>query len=119
MYGTKASYKFDADAFCTLPPDGKHPHWSDVNGNAAEYEEKWLHPVWKEYLKEGIKGGHSGMDYLCIRDFVTCLLEDKPMPIDVYDMASWMAVTALSEQSIAMGGATVAFPDFTNGNWIL
>ena len=119
VYGTKASYKFDADAFCTMGPGGKHPHWSDVNGNAAEYEEKWLHPVWKEYLIEGIKGGHSGMDYLCIRDFVTCLLEDKPMPIDVYDMASWMAVTALSEESIAKGGAPVAFPDFTNGNWIL
>lgn len=39
------------------------------------------------------------------------------MPIDVYDMAAWMCITALSEQSIALGGAPVAIPDFTNGAW--
>ncbi len=119
IYGAKASYKYDSDSFCTMAPGGKHPKWQDVQGNAAEYEKEWLHPVWKQYLDDGIQGGHGGMDYLCIRDFVDCLIEDKPMPIDVYDMASWMVVTALSEQSIANGGAPVAFPDFTNGNWIL
>ncbi len=39
-------------------------------------------------------------------------------PIDVYDVAAWMAVTCLSEQSIAIGSAPVPFPDFTNGKWI-
>ena len=39
-------------------------------------------------------------------------------PIDVYDMAAWMSITPLSEASIAMGGAPVAVPDFTNGRWI-
>lgn len=39
-------------------------------------------------------------------------------PIDVYDTAVWMAVTYLSEQSIAMGGAPVPMPDFTCGAWI-
>ena len=29
-----------------------------------------------------------------------------------------MAVTCLSEQSLAMGGVPVPFPDFTNGKWI-
>ena len=38
--------------------------------------------------------------------------------MDVYDCAAWMAVTCLSEQSIALGGIPVAFPDFTNGKWI-
>jgi len=33
-------------------------------------------------------------------------------------VAAWMAVTCLSEQSIAMGSMPVAFPDFTNGKWI-
>ena len=41
----------------------------------------------------------------------------KP-PIDVYDAAAWMAVTCLSEQSVAMGGAPVPVPDFTDGKWI-
>ena len=43
----------------------------------------------------------------------------KEMPIDVYDSAAWMAITALSEQSIALGGAAVSVPDFTNGKWLL
>ena len=29
-----------------------------------------------------------------------------------------MSITCLSEQSIAMGGMPVPFPDFTNGKWI-
>ena len=29
-----------------------------------------------------------------------------------------MSITALSEDSVAMGGAPVAIPDFTNGAWI-
>ena len=40
------------------------------------------------------------------------------MPIDVYDMASWMAVTTLSETSIALG-TSVEVPDFTRGKWNL
>jgi hypothetical protein len=36
----------------------------------------------------------------------------------VYDTAAWMAVTCLSEQSVAMGGMPVPIPDFTNGRWI-
>ena len=39
------------------------------------------------------------------------------MPIDVYDGATWMAVSALSEMSVALGGAPQAMPDFTNGKW--
>ena len=41
------------------------------------------------------------------------------MPVDVYDAASWMAITALSEMSVAKGGAVVDIPDFTNGKWVL
>ena len=45
--------------------------------------------------------------------FLTASKMTKPMPVDVYDAASWMAVTALSEASIAKGGVPVEFPDFT------
>ena len=44
--------------------------------------------------------------------------ERKQPPIDVYDTASWMAITCLSEESVAMGGLPVPVPDFTNGAWI-
>ena len=29
-----------------------------------------------------------------------------------------MAITILSENSVAMGGAPQPFPDFTNGKWV-
>ncbi len=82
------------------------------------FVEKYEHPLWKWYQAEGIKAGHGGMDYLVLRAFSDSVKEECQPPIDVYDTATWMAVTYLSEQSAAMGGAPVAFPDFTNGMWI-
>ena len=81
-------------------------------------EDPRYNPLWHWYKTEGIRGGHGGMDYLVLRAFVESVLEDKAPPIDVYDAAAWMAVTALSEQSIALGSAPQAFPDFTDGAWI-
>lgn len=90
----------------------------EKNGNAEDYTESYDHPVWKQYIKEGVQGSHDGMDWLEFSTFFDCLRNNKPMPVDVYDAATWMAVTALSEQSIAMGSAPVAFPDFTRGKWL-
>lgn len=122
VHGTKGSYFEDNDS---IFEDGNEAHlkdelrWKPQWGNAEQYEEKYLHPLWVEYIATGIKRGHGGIDWLVLTDFADSLLAGKPMPIDVYDMATWMAITALSEQSIAQGGAPVAFPDFTNGNWVL
>ncbi|WP_217283059.1 hypothetical protein [Paenibacillus alginolyticus] len=58
------------------------------------------------------------MDYLCLRDFVSSVATRSVPTIDVYDMASWMAITVLSEQSVNTGGTAVSFADFTNGKWI-
>ena len=41
------------------------------------------------------------------------LIKGEEMPIDVYDAASWMVITVLSEESIALGGHPVTIPDFT------
>ena len=49
--------------------------------------------------------------------FVDALKNGTPMPIDVYDSATWQAVSVLSEISIRNGGAPQAMPDFTNGKW--
>ncbi len=87
--------------------------------NLEEYMEKYDHPMWKDFFVSGITGGHGGMDWLEFRDFFECVKAGKPMPIDVYDAASWMAVTVLAEQSIIMGSAPVCFPDFTRGKWVM
>lgn len=96
----------------------EHFMWQKHWGNVEEYREKYEHPVWREYLREGIKRGHGGMDWLVFRDFVECVKNNTDVPIDVYDMAAWMCITALAEESIALGGHPVSIPDFTNGAWM-
>ena len=58
------------------------------------------------------------MDYFVINAFIEAAKRDAAPPMDVYDAASWAAVTPLSEASIAAGGAPMYFPDFTNGAWM-
>ena len=83
-----------------------------------EMLEKYEHPLWKEYRDFGLRGGHGGMDYLCLRAFVESIQKDVAFPIDVYDTAAWMAITCLSEESIQKGSAPVNIPDFTSGRWM-
>ena len=86
-------------------------------GNAKRFEQEFLPPVWRDMTEEQIRAGHGGMDYIEFCVFTDALRKHTPMPIDVYDAAAWMAVTALSEASIAAGGQVQAIPDFTCGKW--
>lgn len=108
---------------CSVFLDGVHNaydfDWKKQWNNIEQYREQYEHPIWKESLSSGVTGGHGGMDGLVMGSFVRHALSGGPMPIDVYDMASWMSITALSETSIARGGAPVEIPDFTGGRWIL
>lgn len=90
------------------------PQWRDFK----EYCEKHEHPLWKKYKVDGVHGGHGGMDYLVLSAFAESVMQNHEPPIDVYDTATWMVITCLSEQSAAMGGMPVPIPDFTNGMWI-
>ncbi len=119
--GTKGMYEETTDSvFIDCPEDIAHDFdWrTECAGNAESYYEKYKHPVWEEYEKEGVQGTHDGMDYLEFKVFFDCLQNGTKMPIDVYDAASWMVITALSEQSIAEGGAVKSIPDFTCGRWL-
>lgn len=118
--GTKGMYEEVTDSvFVDCNEDREHDwDWRKACcGNAEKYEDEFDHPIWKQYLKEGVRGTHDGMDWLEFKLFFDALRNDRPMPVDVYDAASWMAITALSEMSIARGGAVVDIPDFTNGKW--
>lgn len=92
--------------------------WREKWGCADAYREAYDHPVWKAYLERGVRGGHDGMDWLEMDAFFHAVSEKAPAPIDVYDAAAWMSVSCLSEQSVALGGAPMAIPDFTNGKWL-
>ncbi len=118
--GTRGMYEEVTDSiFLDRPENHKYDFsWRETqNGNAKNYEKEYEHPLWDEFLNSGVRGGHGGMDWLVFQAFFDAVIEKKPMPIDVYDAAAWMAVTALSEQSIAMGGVPVEVPDFTKGRW--
>ena len=55
---------------------------------------------------------------MMFKAFFKAVINGKEMPVDVYDAASWMSVTALSSASIAAGGTVQTFPDFTRGKWV-
>lgn len=119
VQGTKGMYMEDNRSVFLDSDHGGTDHWdwSPEWNNQVKYLEKYSHPTWVEYHKNGIRGGHGGMDGLVYDAFIECVRTGTPCPIDVYDAAAWMVVTPLSEQSIAMGGAPVAFPDFMGGMW--
>lgn len=52
-----------------------------------------------------------------VNAFVECIKRNVPFQLDVYDLATWYAVTPLSEKSIAEDGQVQLIPDFTRGKW--
>ena len=119
VQGTKGVYMEDGNSIYL---ENRTPHdgdWMHKPESFDKYVEEYDHPLWKKYRKDGIHaGGHGGMDFLVLSAFVEAVKVGSQPPIDVYDAATWMAITCLSEQSIALGSAPVAVPDFTNGMWI-
>lgn len=94
----------------------KQPHrWEDAQGWLDQYD----HPLWKKYGNDAAGAGHGGMDWFVLNAFVESVKRKIPTPQDVYDAVTWSAITPLSETSIRLGGETVAFPDFTQGQWML
>lgn len=105
--------------------------WMDLNqslliegktkAHSWEPAQKWLdeydHPLWKRYGNDAKTAGHGGMDFFVFHHFVECAKRNIAPQIDVYDAATWLAITPLSEASIATGSAPQAFPDFTRGRW--
>ena len=105
--------------------------WMDVNNSiyteelndkhkwqpAKEFLEKYDHQLWKKFENDARGAGHGGMDFFLLHEFIECAKLNAPASIDVYDAASWMAITPLSEQSIATGSTPQPFPDFTRGRW--
>ena len=117
--GTRGMYsEEDRSIFIDGVHNKDEGNWQNQWGNAEQYRDEYEHPIWRKFINDGIRGGHGGMDTLVFDAFFGALQQGQPVPIDVYDMAAWMSISALSEESIALGGAAVAIPDFTNGQWL-
>lgn len=113
--GTKGAYFEDIDGiFLDHEHDEFEFNQRGIWDNAKNYEDKYIHPMWVNHTP---RGGHDGMDGMEFEVFLDCVINHRRPPIDVYDAATYMAITALSEKSIACGGTVVDFPDFTRGRW--
>jgi hypothetical protein len=84
---------------------------------AKSWLDKYDHPLWKKYGSDAKAAGHGGMDFFVFHHFVESAKLNQAPQIDVYDAATWLAITPLSEASIATGSSPQAFPDFTRGRW--
>jgi glycosyl hydrolase family 109 protein 4 len=80
--------------------------------------EKYQHPILRKYgeLAKEV-GGHGGMDFIMDSRLVYCLQNGLPLDMDVYDLAEWCCLAELGELSMDNNCASVAFPDFTRGEW--
>ena len=118
--GTRGMYSQDTNSVYL---EGDREYWEPAKycretvDNAKKFEAEYLHPVWRDITEEQLRLGHGGMDGIEFRAFIDALRAGKEMPIDVYDAAAWMSITALSEASVAAGGQAQNVPDFTCGMW--
>ena len=96
----------------------KRKHHSFDEKATAEIKEKYRHPLYREAGEIAKKvGGHGGMDFLMDLRWAYCLQQGLPLDTDVYDLASWCAVSELSERSARNRSQAMDIPDFTGGLW--
>ena len=114
VQGTKGIW-MDVNNSIYIEGQSKKPHQWD---EATEWLEKYDHPLWKKYGNDAAGAGHGGMDWFVLNAFVEAVKAKTNTPQDVYDAVAWSAITPLSETSIRLGGETVDFPDFTQGQWM-
>lgn len=114
VQGTEGLW-MDVNKGIYIEDKSKKPHqWDD----AKEWLDKYDHPLWKKYGQDAQGAGHGGMDFFVIHSFIESAKRKTPTQMDVYDAATWSAITPLSEHSIELGNETVEFPDFTSGQWM-
>lgn len=120
--------KYPLEGYALRPEkftDDIAPNHEDLNSHRFVSEDikkalmkKYQHPIQKELSEMAKKvGGHGGMDFIMDSRLVYCLQNGLPLDMDVYDLAEWSCLPALTAISIENNSAPVAIPDFTRGNW--
>ena len=112
--GTNGLWYNDGDTIYIEGKSKNPDEWDEASGWIGRYDHKY----WRERGKEAEGGGHGGMDFIMLYDFYDAVRNQRQVPLDAYDAAAWSAISALSEMSVARGGALVDFPDFTRGKWM-
>lgn len=97
--------------------DGINPHSFLPKAQHDALVSKFYHPILRKYGDLGRDMGHGGMDFVMDSRLIYCLQHGLPLDIDVYDMAAWCSLAELGALSMDHNCASVAFPDFTRGEW--
>jgi len=96
--------------------EGRSPQehrWEPLDRWYTEFE----HPLWRAERVRTATGGHGGMDFLEDVRLIACLRAGQPTDLNVYDAASWSAISELTERSVRQRSRPVDVPDFTRGRW--
>ena len=117
--GTRGIYSEQYNAILTDETGFNHNQGMSHYQDSADQYKDQQPKIWRVITEEEIKAGHGGMDTLMLRSFFDAVRSGSEMPIDIYDAASWMVITCLSEASIANGGQSIDIPDFTGGQWVM
>ncbi len=98
--------------------DYRHGHQWLPNDKYRKICKKYEHPLIRTMGSVAKKvGGHGGMDFIMDYRLIYCLKNGLPLDQNVYDAATWSAVTPLSAMSVKKRSNSIEFPDFTNGKW--
>lgn len=93
-------------------------HGGHAWGNFAPFRDEYDHWLWRVVGDDAVaNGGHGGMDYIMMWRVTQQIRLGQVPDIDVYDSAVWCSPVPLSVTSQKAGGAPVAVPDFTYGDW--
>ena len=111
VQGTKGLW-MDVNHSIHIEGSSEHHKWEA----AQAWLDKYDHPLWRRYGGDAQGAGHGGMDFFVLHAFVESVKRQLPTPQDVYDAATWSAITPLSEASVRQE-RVMEFPDFTGGRW--
>ncbi len=121
IVGTKAVHQgYPSRLYIDDPSELKYwgHQWLDKKGY-KKMKAKYEHPmiIKLKNISKKFKQGHGGMDFVMMYRLITCLNLGLPLDLNVYDAASWSAITPLTEVSVADKSRSVDIPDFTGGQW--
>lgn len=112
LQGTEGAYDSRHGVYLSKP--GNPEEWKP----SSKFMSKWQHPYWKRSADiAGKQGGHGGIDWFVLYDFVNMIRYNREPWIDVYDASTWSSLLHCSRLSIERNGGSVKVPDFTSGKW--
>lgn len=102
IYGTKGSIMTDK-----AKPFDEATCWARLSEVPDTFERAFEIPISSHLAGETASGGHGGIDRKMIRDFIRCIRDDTPSPIDV-DMGLRISLPGIIAHEAAISEKTLA-----------